>query len=556
MAAVTRVYGGFRGVDFRGEEISLDRSPDSVNMWRSYRQTESVSTRPGLRLHTAFAQAVRGIYFLNGEMLVHSGDALYAVKDGGCTRLGLELAPANSCAFVYENKLYLLDGSHYLCYDGVNLSQVEGYVPTTSIGRKPEGGGTKLEDVNLLSDYRINTFLGDGESVEFRLDTEDIDGDYCPTVTVDGKAVAVRAVDQAKGTVTLAEAPPAPATDGQDNVVIRFKKHVSGYAGCIGGCTMAQIFDNRVFVSGNPGYPNTVWHCALNDPTYFSDLDYYREGPDPAKVTGLVAGNNALWVFREPSDANTTVFYHTPTLDAEYGKIYPSSHSGVTAGCVGKAINFHDDIVFFSSRGMEGISGDITTEQVLAHRSSLVDRKLLAEAGYRQMLLEEWEGYLLVIMGKSVYLADSRAVFTNEGHREYEFFYWQLEKAVTAARTHGGVLYLGTADGVYTLDGEEAVPSWWTTPLDKFRYPNRLKTALRRGCVAEVCGEQLQIFGKSDQDGDWTVMGSFPRVEDALVCAVPKKRFKDLRLKFFSPKRFRLETVTVEVLVGGYMKRV
>ena len=161
MAAVTRVYGGFRGVDFRGEEISLDRSPDSVNMWRCYRQTDSVSTRPGLRLHTAFGQPVYGIYFLNGKMLVHSGDALYAVKDGSCTRLGSGLEPANSCAFVYENKLYLLDGRHYLCYDGVSLSPVEGVVPTTSIGRKPEGGGTKLDDVNLLSDYRINTFLGD-----------------------------------------------------------------------------------------------------------------------------------------------------------------------------------------------------------------------------------------------------------------------------------------------------------------------------------------------------------------------------------------------------------
>lgn len=44
-------------------------------------------------------------------------------------------------------------------------------------------------------------------------------------------------------------------------------------------------------------------HLALD---LVSDLDYYKEGMDEAKVKGLVAGNNALWVFREPSDANTT----------------------------------------------------------------------------------------------------------------------------------------------------------------------------------------------------------------------------------------------------------
>ena len=48
--SVTRLYGGFRGVDFRGDEINLIRSPDSVNMWKDYKETESVRTRPALRL--------------------------------------------------------------------------------------------------------------------------------------------------------------------------------------------------------------------------------------------------------------------------------------------------------------------------------------------------------------------------------------------------------------------------------------------------------------------------------------------------------------------------
>ena len=61
-ALVTRVYGGFRGVDFRGDEVSLVRSPDSLNMWRDYKRTESIATRPGMALLAGFDAPVYGIY--------------------------------------------------------------------------------------------------------------------------------------------------------------------------------------------------------------------------------------------------------------------------------------------------------------------------------------------------------------------------------------------------------------------------------------------------------------------------------------------------------------
>lgn len=556
VTVVTRVYGGFRGVDFRGEEISLQRSPDSLNMWRDYKSADSIRTRPGMVLHTAFGEPVYGIYAYGGTLLVHSGEKLYRVENGVVTELGSGMEAGTSRGFLYGDSWYFLDGRHYLRYDGVKLSQVEGYVPTTSIGRAPAGGGTVHEDVNLLTPRRINTFLADGKSTEFILDTRELDVDFTPVVKVNGEKVTDFTVDSAGGKITFATAPAAPLTDGQDNVSVEFCKTVSGYAERILGCTLVQVFDNRVFLSGNPAYPNTLWHCSLDDPAYFSDLDYYREGLDDAPITGLAAGNNALWVFRAPGNAGTNIFYHTPALDTDYGKIYPSVHSSVAAGCVGKAINFHDDMVFFSERGMEGISGDITTEQAAAHRSSLVDRKLLAEPGYRDMLLEEWQGYLLIILGDKVYLADSRTAFAHEDHREYEFFYWQLEKPVLCTRVAGGVLYLGTEDGVYTLTGENpAADSWWTTPLDKFKYPGRRKTLDGRGCVAEAKARRLQVWGKTDTEADWSLLGDFRNVEDALVCRVKKKKFKDLRLKFSSNGGFSLETVVLEAMVGGPVKR-
>lgn len=555
---VTRVYGNFRGVDFRGEDINLIRSPDSLNVWKDYKEIESIRTRPGMELLEGFEDTVYGIFFYESGaadmMLVHSGANLYKVVDGEKTLLYSGLNAMQSESFVYNNTWYFKDGLNYLQYDGKTAKIVEGYVPTTSIARKPAGGGSIHEDVNLITGRRINTFLADGTSTAFYLDTQNIDEDFEPIVKVNSVEVSNFTVDHAKGCVTFTEAPEAPLTDGQDNVSVEFRKTVEGYHDRINKCTLLQVFDNRVFFSGNKEYPNTVWHCSLNDPTYCSDLDYYNEGLDTAAVKGLVAGNNVLWVFREPSQANTTVFYHTPTIDSEYGKIYPSQHSSIATGCIGKAINFNDDIVFFSDRGMEGISGDITTEQVVAHRSTAVDRKLTDEDHYKDMILAEWEGYLLVFIGDKAYLADSRTMFTNENHYEYEWFYWDMGKRVTSAKVNEGILYIGTEDGVYTLtDLEGNVESYWVTPKDKFQYPHMQKTTNKRGCVAEATGD-ITVFAKTDKT-EFELIGKYENVTDYFVSRIKRKKFKDIQLKFYTDTRFSLETVSLECFVGAYVKR-
>ena len=550
---VNRLYSGFRGVDFRGEEINLVRSPDSLNMWKDYKETESIRTRPGMEMKHNLGGAVYSISFFNDSMLVHCGTKLYKI-DSKQTVLYSGLKAAKSESFIHNNNWYFKDGANYLVYDGTTIKPVEGFVPTTSIARKPAGGGTMYNDVNLLTGKRINTFLADGESVEYHLDAQSIDTNYKPVVKVNDKVVTNYTVDYTNGVIKFAKAPEVPLTDGQDNVSVEFKKDVKGYPERIKNCTLLQVFDNRVFFSGNKDYPSTVWHCSLDDPSYCSDLDYYHEGMDDARVRGMVAGNNALWVFREPSQANTTVFYHTPTIDSDYGKIYPSVHSSVTTGCVGRAINFNDDIVFFSDRGMEGISGDVTTEQVLAHRSSMVDRKLTSEENYADMVLDEWEGYLIVFVDDKAYLADSRAMFNNNGKGEYEWFYWELGKKVNCSRVHKGILYVGTEDGVYTFtDNDADVESYWVTPLDKFKHPSMLKTTNKRGCVVEATGD-ISVYAKLE-DTDFELIGKYENVEDYFVCRIKRKKFKDLQLKFYSDKRFSLETATIEVFIGGYIKR-
>ena len=628
---ITRNYANFRGVDFTDNEVSLTRSPDSLNMFKDYRKLgKCIETRPEVELVATYDNTIFGLFWYkvgNTEMqIVHSGTKLYKVVGDTKEELFTGMMPARSNAFVYNQILYIKDGINYLKYDGETISQVVGYIPTTSIGRKPAGGGTIYEDVNMLSAWRKNTFLGDGESTLYALDTGEIDGE-APIVSVQiGKKLtlltplvdydySVGTEDEA-ATILFKVAPPKPSTDGRDNVFVTFKKTVAGYADRINKCTLLAVFDNRVFFSGNQDYPNTVWHSSLNNPTYCSDLDFYNEGLDLSPVRSMVAGNNALWVFKEPSQANTTVFYHNPVVDAEYGKIYPSTHSSIATGCVGAGINFNDDIAFFSDRGMEAINGDVTTEQVIAHRSSMVDSRLLSEVNYKDMLLEEWEGYLLVIIDNKVYLADSRAMYQNENHMEYEWFYWELDKTITCTKVKDGVLYIGTADGIYKLGYDESEYtevtfkeeeggyaaydlkagkyitvlggrqyrfilntdankvyldeeglksdaeliyfvsplSYWTTPEDEFNYPQYQKTTNKRGCVIDMEGNEVTVSARIDNK-EFEVINTYTNVKGYVVSRIKKKKWKSIQLKFSSNTPFNLYSNTLEAYVGGYVKR-
>lgn len=571
---ITRNYSNFKGVDFsnRKDEVNLYRSPDALNMWRNYKSTSGrcIETRPDIELLKEYSDTIFGLFFYNSndksEMIVHSGKKLYAND----SVIYESMAEHKSNFFIFDNILYIKDGTNYLMYDGTEVKEVVGYIPTTSISRAPSGGGTIYEDVNLLSNLRKNTFTADGESTEYFLDVPYLDEDSEVKVWINDEEITEGfTVDYDAGKVTFTTAPTEPLTDGQDNVVIQFSKTTEGYADRIKKCELVEVFDNRVFFSGNPDYPNMLWHCSLNDPSYCSDLDYYAEGVDDSKVKSIVAGNNALWVMKEPSQSNTTIFYHNPTIDSDYGKIYPSTHSSISTGCVTTGINFNDTICFFSERGLEAISGDVTTEQVIGHKSTLVDTRLLNEENYKNMILEEWEGYLLVIVGSKMYLADSRQLTSINNNPEYEWFYFEFDKEIVSTRVKDGVLYLCVEEEVkennesvikhriYTLTNfkdTREVEAYWTTLEDEFKYPQYQKITNKKGCVLDMEGSEISVYARADNK-EFDLIKKYENTKGYVVPRIKKKKWKTIQLKFYSKKPFSLYSCTLESYIGSYVKR-
>lgn len=580
---IPRSYTSFRGVDFSNNDVVSTRSPDSINMWRKYDENDCIQTRPGLKLLDNLELTILGLFFLNKDdilhVLIHSGTKLYTWDNYPTTPMevteiysGMNIVESRS--FIFDNTLFIMDGINYLEYDGETLLPVVGTTPVTSYWKDPSGETSIDEDtdtdlvyqaVNVLTSLRTNYFVGDGESTDYYLDTTDLDSasTYLVTAIVDDVEYVENVdfeVDRENGIITF-NSDKIPESDTK--VYITFSKTTSGYKDRILNCSLVCEFDNRIFFSGNPNYPNTVFHCELNDPRYVRDTAYYECGLDLANIKAIVPGNNVLWVIKEIEQNSSSIYYLTPTLDSTYNKIYPSVNGSITLGCSSLGLNFNDDIVFFSNRGLEGVSSSsMYSEQILSHRSSLVDTKMLQEDGYEDVKVAEYKGYLMCLINSHIYLADSRKVFQNSsGDTEYEWFYWELPNNITFMKEYRQNLYLGNENGdLYILDGttdnEEDIYSCWTTPKDDFGYPGYSKTTNKRGNVANVL-----TMGNDEIKIDTIVEGTLKEKttlsdeKGYLVFRIRDKKFKEIQLKFSSNKPFGIFSAYIQGFIAGYIKR-
>lgn len=591
---IRRTYSDFRGVDFANDPslVLLSRSPDALNVWKNYKDTQGscIETRPGYRELANFMSKINGIYFYNDKALIHAGTNLFLWESFPDTPTGTILKnnmnDAKSSFVIFNEKLYIVDGANYLVYDGTTLKDVSSdnpYIPTTTISRSPSGGGEPYQDVNVLQPLRKNSFVADGTSIDYYLDTTEIDS--ITEVKVNDAVVTNYTVNTTAGKVTFTTAPSTPVLSGTDNVEITYSKSVSGYIDRISKCTKMVVFDRRLFFTGNPDYPNAIFHSQLNTPNYVSDLAYYQDGTDEAEIKAIVVGNNILWVFKEPSQERDTIFYHTATTDS-IGKVYPNFQGNVSTGCYSDAINYKDDIVFLSKTGLEGISSnDIASQQLLSHKSSLVDNKLVNENNFDLSMMAEWNGYLLILANSHIYLGDIRQLYQSVNGYEYEWYYWEIENAqATILKEYKGNLYIGAEDGSIfivegTNDNGEIIESYWTTPMDNFGYGNKYKTTNKRGGVAKIktipngkvkVAERtnkntVDKFIKEYASGgfdfsniDFENFEFSTDVTSNIVYKIKEKKWIELQLKFYSDeldKPFGIYDSIIETFVGGYVKR-
>ena len=528
----TKKYGSFRGVDFSTDatQVSDSRSPWAPNLIAD--EGMYPEKRPGWKTLHTLTGAVNGLYVLNTgsetKMLAHVGTKLYTFTQEETAQVYTAMADARSTGFIYKNKLYLLDGAHYVVFDGTSVSEVEGFVPTTTIGINKDGGGTGLEAVNLLSDTRMNSIAGDGTTKTFQLDTKDLDA--VTKVTIAGEETTAYTADLAAGKITFTTAPPADAAGGGiPNVVVTFKKAVDGAADKIKKCRIASWFgkgnDSRVFVAGNPEHPNMDWASGLYDPTYVPDTGYTEIGADNAPIMGYLRQFENQLIVKAESAQDATIYSRTAALE-NTGAVFPVEQGIAGVGAISRYAfaTLRDDPLFLSREGVFGVTlayGGAKAQRSTQNRSHFVDARLTREA-LAEASAVVWNGfYILAVPGGRCYAADSRQKSGNEASETYgyEWYYWEHVPARVWLE-HEGELWFGTEDGRicrfqtdatrmsrYADDGEAIVAEWATKADDDGDFMTK-KTMKKKGgglLLKPYTRSSVKVIMKTDTGEEKTV---------------------------------------------------
>lgn len=568
---LSREYSKLRGVDFSDDEtlVNLSRSPNAVNVWKDYNSSlgQAVETRAGLRIiqhivgsnEKTYYSEVVGLHAfkINDEpyffvhIKEHNGTnwtgklyrwVNYPTEPAELSVVLSSIGYKKSGGYLFNQAYYFLDGetTYVLAEDddGITADTIANvaFVPTVAIVGH-DGTMSEYQDYNVLTGKQKNEYTADGTRTEYTIFPSFPDRAIKDvSVTIDGVATSNFTVNEYK--LTFTTAPSDYAT-----IVVTFSQEYPTETSEVMTCDKAAIFDNRVFLANCPTSKTKFFYSALNDPTYFPVTNFEYAGVEELNVVDLVVMSSGVALVKEGHGGSGYLYNITgvTTSDELMPKAYRASLIASSIGGTGAAINFKNDIVFLSKLGLQAITQlDLHNERNIAHRSSLVDGRLVNENGLDIAKMAVYNDYLMVLVDGKVYLANSREV-SEVNDVEYEWYYWDnigvTEKTVvlesyiedfynaSCITYFDGGLYFGTKNGcvlklntdkyklkddgltpigtgelvssayqddcliksdtTYTV-GEKIVYSCWCTAVDDFGYRNRFKRCNKRGGIADL----------------------------------------------------------------------
>lgn len=533
----TTYYDNLKGIDYSKDPSQIDKShsPFMVNLIPDKGGT--LEKRLGFRTIFTVEAPVNGIFYayINQKVkrLVHGGTKLYDCTENEPVLLYSDISSSKSQGFAMQhenkNKFFLMTGADFLVYDGETVKKVQDIakIPTVLISRKPSGGGTPLDAVNLLQSKRVVRFLGTATDKTYILPSTDIDEEKVTAEkkTASGMTTLVEGTDftvnRETGQVTFNTAPGVSPVEGEDNVYITYSKTVEGYADRVLKCTVYAYFglggSNRVFISGNEKNRNYDWWSAINDPTYFPDLNYAVMGSEDTAIMGYSKIGEYLTVIKEDNSQDTTIYIRSAQMVSN-DAVFPIKQGVTGTGAISKQsfVSLVDEPLFLSRNGIYAITSNTSTaERTLQNRSFFIDRALTKEANLENAISCEWNGFYLLGINDKVYILDSRQkAGAKDSAFIYECFLWDNIPA-TCFLSINGELYYGTTDGKVCKmntdikdmsrysDDNKAIKAAWASALDYDGLPQYLKTMNKKGCVVTLkpfVRSSVKIGVKTEKD--------------------------------------------------------
>ena len=574
----------FLGADFTSEASTVDdtKSPNVENMIRSV--PGKIRKRMGYKLFADYGEPIYGVHHLSTTdvWLIHAGNKLYNLTapkgskwidhvnnfivdntvdennillqtgDVSITLVYTGMAEHRSVSFQLNQKLVILDGTKIRIFDGTQVRLVEdmAYVPTLSIGKKPQGGGTDYEPLNLLQPAFIEMFYVPSNDPDvptsvktFQLTFGDLDNTEVIAWVLNSSGEWDEkeentdfTVDREEGTVTFTTAPGASPIEGEDNVKIQAYRTVDGYADRINHCTIGAMFGvngagDRLFVSGNPDqgvnddgdlytYINCDWFSQQYDPTYFADTWYSKLGSDTSAIMGYSIINNYLAAHKDYNELTQSILIREGDL-VDDEPVFKLINTLQGAGAISRyCFNYlATEPVFLTRLGIFAVTAqDITGEKYAQDRSYYLEGKLLKEEHLENAIAYSWKDYYILSINDHLYILDGlQPIRTDRSRpyatRQYVGFYFTNVPASVFFEIDGE-LFFGATDGkVYKWytddkalesynDNGEAINAVWETAdiSEKLFYKKKTYRYLAVRCMPEIASS-LQVWAQ--KEGQW-----------------------------------------------------
>lgn len=549
----------FKGADLSSNEVDMDpgRSPSCPNMIRS--TPGKVRKRMGYYRKGIYNGRINGAWEVNGALYIHAGTKLYRndiILAGSSAAASLTsvsdtgLTDTLSSAVVIDGTLCIFDGT---TARRVSTKTIDGstayfceplsdaaYVPTVMISKNPDGTGGKFhEEVNILSDAWIESFCVTSTTATatvFQLTFGDLSNTAVVVEVLANDGVTWNAktenthftVNRTLGKITMSSAPGASPVTGTDNVRIKAFKNRSSLRSRINKCTVCTSYavsaiGARLFCGGNSELKNRDFWSAINDPTYFPDVNYSSLGRDDSMIIGYSVIDNAIAAHK---DANENAIYvRTPVTDEEGYQQFKISNLVKGPGAIAphSFAYISQEPLFLTERGIYALTvNDLTHERYSQRRSFYIDGALLKEQGLSEAHACVYKDFYVIAAGERLYILDSttREYTPNSPYstHQYESFYftnigarviWVSSEAVHFGTDTGEVFAFYTNESSllsYSDKGNAIAAHWQTAALQGsqfYRYKH-----FKRCAVQLVPYVNTGITVMSKKSGYWQTLYS------------------------------------------------
>lgn len=452
---------------------------------RNFRITKdgSLQIRPGYASKCVLGNSpIRGMWhgYVGGKYvwLVSCGGHVYSIdlETYGETEIGA-IADAQTTFFPFSNKVYILDGNGYYCWDGTAFGEVEGYVPLVATATPPSGGGTLLEQVNKLTGSKRQKFSPDGNAKDFQLLETDITSvDWVKINGVVQTPTTHYTFNLTTGKITFVDAPPA----GTNTVEIQWTKG-TGDRETITKQRFAEMYsgytDNRVFLYGDG--TNKAYYSGLDEhgqpsAEYFPDLNVLNVGEENTPITSMIRHFAKLMVFKTDSahlihydvitleDGTVTAGFYVRNIDKDTGNVAPGQVRLIN----NYPVSLHGNSVY---RWSLLYSSGVQDERAASRISDRV-RETLSGMNLTNAVTfdDEWNREFWIVQNGTACIYQ----YANEaqGGASYKNNLWFIYTNISATcfASIDGELYCGTTDGrilhisrKYRNDDGEPIDAYW-----------------------------------------------------------------------------------------------